>query len=80
MLAEEGVLQTGDLPGFERMASFRNLIVHYYERIDDGIVYGVFKSNLSDFDIFVERIVSYLKKIDDNSKVITGVGEEKPGE
>lgn len=42
------------------MAAFRNLFVHYYERIDDAIVYGVFKRNLDDFDLFVENIVDYL--------------------
>ncbi|WP_291688666.1 DUF86 domain-containing protein [Bradyrhizobium sp.] len=62
VLAEQGVIQREELPRFERMASFRNLIVHYYERIDDAIVYGVFKRNLEDFDIFVEKILDYLKE------------------
>jgi len=62
VLAEEGVIHSDDLPRFESMASFRNLIVHYYERVDDAMVYGMFKQNLSDFDLFVERIVDYLKK------------------
>jgi uncharacterized protein YutE (UPF0331/DUF86 family) len=50
------------------MASFRNLLVHYYERVDDEIVYGIFKQNLSDFDLFVERIVKYLEQIGENKK------------
>lgn len=62
VLAEEGVIHSDDLPRFEGMASFRNLIVHYYERVDDAMVYGMFKQNLSDFDLFVERIVDYLKR------------------
>jgi len=62
VLAEEGIIDSEDLPSFERMASFRNLIVHYYERVDDAIVYGLFKENLSDFDRFVERVAGYLKK------------------
>jgi uncharacterized protein YutE (UPF0331/DUF86 family) len=62
VLAEERVINPDDLPRFEQMAAFRNLIVHYYERVDDGIVYGVFKQNLGDFDLFVERIVAYLKQ------------------
>ena len=44
------------------MTAFRNLIVHYYERFDDAIVYGVFKQKLGDFDLFVERMVAYLKQ------------------
>lgn len=62
VLAEYGILRATDLPKFENIASFRNLIVHYYERVDDAIVYGVFKHNLSDFDLFVDRIVEYLKR------------------
>ena len=63
VLTENGVILPGDLERFENMASFRNLLVHYYERVDDEIVYGIFKKNLPDFDFFVERIVEYLKKM-----------------
>ena len=62
VLAEEGVIEPDDLVRFEQMAAFRNLIVHYYERVDDAIVFGVFKRNLDDFDLFAERIVDYLKR------------------
>ena len=64
VLAEEGVIRADDLQRFESMASFRNMIVHYYERIDDTIVYSVFRRNLSDFDLFVERIVDYLRRVE----------------
>jgi len=60
VLAEEKLIHPDDLPRFEQMAAFRNLIVHYYERVDDAMVYGVFKRNLDDFDLFAERIVEYL--------------------
>ena len=62
VLAEEGVIRPDDLPRFEQMAAFRNLIVHYYERMDDAVVYGAFRKRLADFDPFVERITDYLKK------------------
>jgi len=68
VLAENGILRPGDLESFENMASFRNLLVHYYERLDDEIVYGIFKQNLSDFDLFVERIVEYLDRIGENGQ------------
>ncbi len=60
VLAENGVLRPEDLNKFENMASFRNLLVHYYERVDDELVYGIFKKNLPDFEFFVKRIVEYL--------------------
>jgi len=60
VLAENGILRPSDLERFENMASFRNLLVHYYERIDDEIVFGIFKTDLPDFEFFVSRIVEYL--------------------
>jgi len=63
VLAENGIIQANNLSRMENMSSFRNLIVHYYERIDDAAVYGFFKRNLSDFDIFVQSIVEYLTKM-----------------
>jgi len=68
VLAESGIVQPEDLTRMENMASFRNLIVHYYERIDDAAVYGFFKRNLSDFDIFVRSVVKYMKKTNSNVK------------
>jgi uncharacterized protein YutE (UPF0331/DUF86 family) len=62
VLAEAGILDQEDLLHFEKMASFRNMIVHYYERLDDAVVYGVFKNNLADFDVFIKRIVDYLAR------------------
>jgi uncharacterized protein YutE (UPF0331/DUF86 family) len=44
------------------MAAFRNLIVHYYERIDDAIAFGVFQRNLTDFLDFAESISAFLKR------------------
>ncbi|MGA7876266.1 MAG: DUF86 domain-containing protein, partial [Desulfoferrobacter sp.] len=38
VLAEHGILEARDLKRFEAMASFRNLLVHYYERVDDALV------------------------------------------
>jgi uncharacterized protein YutE (UPF0331/DUF86 family) len=64
VLAEKGILRAEDLPLFENMASFRNLIVRYYERIDDAVVFGIFKQRLGDFDLFVERVVEYLKEFE----------------
>ena len=63
VLTEKKILKPDDLSRFENIASFRNLLVHYYEKVDDAIVYGIFKNNLSDFDLFVERIVSFLGKV-----------------
>lgn len=63
ILTEGGILKSEDLDRFENMASFRNLIVHYYERIDDHTVYGIFKNRLSDFELFTDSIIEYLKQL-----------------
>jgi len=60
VLTENGILHQDDLTRFENIASFRNLLVHYYEKVDDEVVYGIFKNNLSDIDLFIKRIVDYL--------------------
>ena len=60
VLTENNILLPEDLSRFENIASFRNLLVHYYEKVDEEIVYGIFRNNLSDFDLFVDRIVSFL--------------------
>ena len=62
VLTENKILKPDDLFRFENIASFRNLLVHYYEKVDDAIVYGIFKNNLSDFDLFVDCIVHFLGK------------------
>ncbi len=61
VLAENKIIDIGSLPIYEKMAAFRNLIVHYYERIDDEIVFGIFQRNLGDFDKFVQEISSYIQ-------------------
>lgn len=65
VLAERGVLLADDLPVFENMAAFRNLIVHYYERVDDTVVFGIFKQGLEPFDVFVSRVMDYLGSLGD---------------
>lgn len=60
VLTENKILHQDDLENFENMASFRNLLVHYYEKVDDEVVFGIFKKNLDDFDLFASRIIEYL--------------------
>ncbi len=66
ILAENRILEPDDLKKFHPMASFRNLLLHYYERVDDAVVYDIFKRNLPDFKLFADRISAYLKKQGEN--------------
>lgn len=62
VLAENGAISRDNLERYEKMAAFRNLLVHYYERIDNEIVFGILKKNLDDFELFISEIAEFLKQ------------------
>ena len=45
----------------EKMAKFRNIIVHQYEEVDAEIVITILKKHLPDFEKFKETVLAYLK-------------------
>lgn len=47
----------------EKMAKFRNIIVHQYEEVDAEIVITILKKHLSDFGKFKDRVLAYLKTL-----------------
>lgn len=61
ILVENKILNKSQLAAFDKMAKFRNIIVHNYEKIDSEIVIGILKKNLNDFQDFKAAIISYLK-------------------
>jgi uncharacterized protein YutE (UPF0331/DUF86 family) len=61
ILADHGILPRDEVAVYERMARFRNLLVHYYEKVDDAVVYGVFRNHLDDFERYVTHILSYVQ-------------------
>ncbi|MDW7711692.1 MAG: DUF86 domain-containing protein [Deferrisomatales bacterium] len=61
VLAENGVIPSTDLRTFQDMASFRNVLVHRYDRVDDEVVFGVFRGRLGDFDRFGELVRQWVK-------------------
>ena len=44
----------------EKMAKFRNVIIHQYEKIDPGIVVAILHKNLADFERYKKAIIKYL--------------------
>ncbi len=62
VLAENEIIPKRDLDLFKQMSSFRNILVHHYEKIDDAIVYGIFKRHLKDMEYFKELILVFLKR------------------
>ena len=61
ILQEAGILAPGQGERLANMASFRNLLVHDYVRIDDERVYAILKRRLGDFESFAAAIAAYLK-------------------
>jgi uncharacterized protein YutE (UPF0331/DUF86 family) len=45
-----------------RMAGFRNIIAHDYEKLDYGIVYDVLQRRLKDVATFLEKVSAVIKK------------------
>ena len=61
--AVEGCVELGILDTTEtlsRMIGFRNLVVHRYEYIDTDILLDVLNNHLDDFDLFREKVLSYV--------------------
>jgi uncharacterized protein YutE (UPF0331/DUF86 family) len=61
ILKEHGVISEKYLPTFQSMASFRNMLVHRYETIDDELVFGIFKKRLDDFELFITLVVNWVE-------------------
>lgn len=47
VLTESGYLPEDKLPAYQKMARFRNVIVHDYARIDPDILHGILVRNLA---------------------------------
>lgn len=59
ILKEQGIIPAEDLITFQNMASFRNMLVHRYESIEDELVFGIFKRHLGDFDVFIALLTRW---------------------
>lgn len=59
LLEEAGIIQPELSSSLQRMAKFRNLLVHVYWKVDYGQVYDIIERNLEDLRSF-ERAVARL--------------------
>ena len=62
ILKEHGIISEEYLPTFQNMTSFRNMLVHRYETIDDELVFGIFKKRLDDFELFITLVLNWVKR------------------
>ena len=49
----------------EKMAKFRNIVVHDYDRVDEEIVIGILRKNLDDFTKYKDAVVKLIKLADE---------------
>lgn len=56
VLTEAGYLPEQKLNSLQKMAKFRNVIVHDYARIDPEILCGILQKNLDDLQLFARII------------------------
>lgn len=65
VLQEEKVLSDKLFSALEKMAKFRNIVVHHYDKVDAEIVVGILKRDLKDFKGYRDAIVNFLKSDND---------------
>ena len=62
ILHENKVIDSELLDTMEKMAKFRNIVIHQYEEVDAEIVVLILKKYMGDFERFKESILDYLGK------------------
>src|SRR3989304_845564 len=61
VLFENNFIDRELFPIMEKMAKFRNIIIHQYEEVDAEIVIAILKKHLPDFERYKEAVLAYLK-------------------
>jgi uncharacterized protein YutE (UPF0331/DUF86 family) len=69
VLAENGILHSEQLAVMEKMAKFRNIVVHQYETVDAEIVILILRRHLNDFGQFSDSIIQFLNQGTGKGKV-----------
>ena len=72
VLHEEKIVNDKLYAALEKMAKFRNVVVHHYDKVDAEIVVGILKKDLEDFKEYRDSIINFLKSEKD-------LGDKKAG-
>jgi len=62
VLMEKAIINKNLFQTMERMAKFRNVVVHQYEKIDPAIVVSILHRHLGDFEKYKKAIIKYLSR------------------
>ena len=60
VLMENAIISKKLFQTMEKMAKFRNVVVHQYEKIDPAIVVSILHRHLGDFEKYKKAIIKYL--------------------
>jgi uncharacterized protein YutE (UPF0331/DUF86 family) len=61
ILHDEKIVGSGLFNALGKMAKFRNIVVHHYDKVDAEIVVGILKKDLKDFMSYKDAVISFLK-------------------
>jgi uncharacterized protein YutE (UPF0331/DUF86 family) len=61
VLQEENIVSSKLFSSLNKMAKFRNIVVHHYDSVDAEIIVGILKKDLKDFMSYKDMIISFLK-------------------
>jgi uncharacterized protein YutE (UPF0331/DUF86 family) len=61
VFSEEKILDSKLSAALGKMAKFRNIVVHHYDKVDAEIVVGIMKNNLTDFISYKDTIIRLLE-------------------
>ncbi len=62
-LAEMGIIQPDYARSLKKMAGFRNLLVHVYDKVDNNRVCHVLKNTLGDLQQYENQIEGFINKL-----------------
>jgi uncharacterized protein YutE (UPF0331/DUF86 family) len=60
VLEESGLISSSTYEVMSKMAKFRNIVVHHYEKVDASIVITILRRHLDDFLLFQDAILKQL--------------------
>lgn len=65
VLHEENILEKDLFETMDKMAKFRNIVVHNYDEVDTSIVVIILAKHLDDFLTYKNAIINMLKEVDE---------------
>ena len=61
VLHENGLMRSDQYEVMEKMANFRNVVVHQYDKVDETIVVTILRKHLDDFLVFRDPALEILR-------------------